>query len=65
MAKGGWNGLSLGVATRLLGVVGVEILKNEEEGVVVAQHPQTKELIRRPSVTACVETVLKEWVVLK
>lgn len=61
----GWNGLSLVVASRLLSVVDIEVSKNEEEGCIIAVHPQTKAVIRRPSVTGCVEAVLKEWMVLK
>jgi hypothetical protein len=61
----GWNGLTISVASRLLSSVGIEIVKNEEEGCIVAKHPTSEEVIRRTSVTACVETVLKEWMVLK
>lgn len=65
MARGGWNGLSLAVATRILSIFQVEICKNEEEGCIVAKHPTSQELIRRTSVTGCVEAVMKEWLVLK
>lgn len=61
----GWNGLSITVASRLLSTVGVEIVKNEEEGCIVAKHPNGDEVIRRTSITACVEAVLKDWVTLK
>lgn len=61
----GWNGLSLAVATKLLNAIGVEIAKNEEEGCVVASHPNSDEVIRRTSITACVEAVLRDWVTLK
>lgn len=60
----GWNGLSITVASRLLSRVGVEIVKNEEEGCIIAKHP-SGEVIRRTSITACVEAVLKDWVTLK
>lgn len=61
----GWNGLSLSIASRLLATVNIEVAKNEEEGCIIATHPQTKAVIRRPSVTGCVEAVLREWMVLK
>jgi hypothetical protein len=61
----GWNGLSIAVAQRLLSKVEVEVVRNDEEGCIIATHPRTKELLRRGTVTGCVEAVLQEWVTLK
>lgn len=65
MAKGGWKGMSVAIASQMFSILGIEISKNEEEGCIIARHPNSDEVIRRPSVTGCVEAVMKEWIALK
>ncbi len=61
----GWNGLSIAVAQQILSAVQVQIERNADEGCIIATHPNTKQIIRKRTVTKCVETVLQEWMVLK
>lgn len=65
MAKGGWNGLSVPVASSLFSSVGIRVEdRKQAEGSYVAIHPDGRE-IRKPKVTECAQEVIKQWFELK
>jgi hypothetical protein len=63
---GGWNGLKLDQANKLLAIHDIEIFKNEEENNYWAKHPNTNiPQLRNSSISGVFEMVMEYWFVLK